>query len=266
MPDLEGNISMVDPAPVAESCPQCGADVRASGSRCRSCGFWLPAAPAARAGPPLPRPAKVRDDSRRIAGFVLLGGGLLVLGMLVSGMLVWVRRGDAAAVTSAAPVLPPAPAASQPALRLEPSRLLGEARRKANAWHRDAVMVSFSAAVDTAGATDDGAVEITYARPAGPRITGGAETSGQRLVLRLSGGSLAQSEERAGRGRIAPEPNCMFEDAWEAAQRAGAPASAGLRMHYQWSDKHGRPIWEVSSGAGEVLRRLDGVTCSILTR
>jgi hypothetical protein len=37
-------------------------------------------------------------------------------------------------------------------------------------------------------------------------------------------------------------------------------------MRYQWSDKHGRPVWELLGGSGEVLRRLDGVSCSILTR
>src|SRR5262245_19378467 len=128
---------MVLPAAMAELCPQCGADVRTSGSRCKSCGFWLPAAPAPRTGPPQPRPAPVKDNSQRIASYVLIGGGVVVLGLMLSGVLVWLRRGDAAAVPSAAPAPAPAPVASQQAPRLEPSALLAEARRKASAWHAD---------------------------------------------------------------------------------------------------------------------------------
>jgi len=63
-----------------------------------------------------------------------------------------------------------------------------------------------------------------------------------------------------------PEPNCLFEDAWASAQRAGADANAGLSLRYAWNEKQARPIWEVVGGDGQVLRRLDGVTCSILTR
>jgi hypothetical protein len=258
---------MVVPDSLAELCPQCGADVRASGSRCESCGFWLPAAPAPRTGPPLPRPVPVKDNSRRIAAFVLLGGGVVALGLFLSGILVGLRRSDATAVTSTATVPPPPPVASQPASRPEPNKLFGEARRKANAWHQDAVLVSFSASgLDATGLATQGVVEITYARPAGQRISGGAEASAERLVLRTNGAALGQSEKRASTGRIVPEPNCMFENAWAAAQSAGAASNAGLSMRYQWSDKHARPIWEVLSPAGEVQRRLDGVNCSILTR
>src|SRR5262249_25474208 len=98
------------------------------------------------------------------------------------------------------------------------------------------------------------------------RLVGGAEAGGERLVLSSSGGELAKNEERAGKARVAPEPNCLFEDAWAAAQRAGVDASGGPSMRYQWSDKYARPVWEVLSGDGQVQRRLDGVSCSILTR
>ncbi|HEY6081574.1 MAG TPA: hypothetical protein VIW29_22320, partial [Polyangiaceae bacterium] len=121
--------------------------------------------------------------------------------------------------------------------------------------------------LDASGVASDAAVQLTYARPAGQRISGGAEASGERLVLRASGADpLTRTEERAGKARVTPEPNCLFEDAWAAAQHAGADSNAGLRMRYQWSDKHARPVWEVLSPGGEVLRRLDGVSCSILTR
>ena len=85
-------------------------------------------------------------------------------------------------------------------------------------------------------------------------------------MLRSAGGGLSKSEERTGKARVAPEPNCLFEDAWSAARRAGAPANDQLRLRYGWSDKHARPVWEVLSLEGGMLKRLDGVSCSILTR
>jgi hypothetical protein len=85
-------------------------------------------------------------------------------------------------------------------------------------------------------------------------------------VLRTVDGALSQSEERTTKARIAPEPNCVFEDAWSAAQRAGVDVQAQPSIRYQWSDKHARPVWEVLGPGGAVLRRVDGVSCSILTR
>jgi len=127
--------------------------------------------------------------------------------------------------------------------------------------------VSLSASpLDARGVAAGGKVEISYAKPSGQRITGGADAGSERLALSTSGGPLAKSEERAGKGRVAPEPNCLFEDAWAAARRAGADVNAGLGMRYLWSEKYGRPVWEVLSNDGQVLRRLDGVSCSILTR
>src|SRR6185436_15550045 len=89
------------PPAMADLCPQCGADVRTSGTRCGSCGFWLPAAPAPRTAPPLPRPAAAsrNDSSRRLTLAVLAVGGLVVLGLLAAGVMVWLRR---PAVASAA--------------------------------------------------------------------------------------------------------------------------------------------------------------------
>jgi hypothetical protein len=212
------------------------------------------------------RPLPTKDDSGRTIAAVLVGGGFVVLGLLGAGAMVWLRRGEAAneahpAAAIAAPVTSAAPK------RLEPSSLLAEARREASAWHRDAVLVSMTAGpLDARGVSESGSVEFAFAKPGGQRISGGAETSGERLALRSSGGPLSKSEQRAGKGKIAPEPNCLFEDAWAAAQRAGADPNGNLSLRYAWSDKQSRPVWEVSSSEGQVLRRLDGVTCSILTR
>jgi hypothetical protein len=212
------------------------------------------------------RPLPSKDDSGRTIAAVLVGGGLVVLGLLGAGAMVWLRRSDAASAQPVTAALA-TPLESATPRRLEPSTLLAEARREANAWHPDAVLVSLTASpLDAHGVAEGGTVEFTFAKPAGQRISGGAETSGERLALRSSGGPLSKSEQRAGKAKIAPEPNCLFEDAWAAAQRAGEGVAAGSSMRYVWSDRHARPVWEVSSSDGQVLRRLDGVSCSILTR
>jgi hypothetical protein len=257
---------MVMPAAMAELCPQCGADVRASGARCKSCGFWLPAAPAPRTGPPTARPEPPKNDSRRTVIAVLAVGGFVVLGLVAAGLMIALRKPDVsgAPALAAAAMIAPVPSATP---RLEPSRLLANARREASAWHSDAVLVHLSAGpLDPQGVAPGGKVEVTYARPNGQRLTGGSEASAERLVLSSTDGAFAKNEARAPKARIAPEPNCSFEAAWASAQRAGADASAGLGLRYAWNEKQSRPIWEVVSGDGQVLRRLDGASCSILTR
>lgn len=259
---------MVMPVASAELCPQCGADVRAAGARCSSCGFWLPAAPAPRTGPPMARPVPSKDTGQATTRLLLSGGAVVVLALIGVAAVVGLRKPETSTVAAPAISVPAAPASAAGAVRPEPSRLLAEARREASAWHADAVLVSLTASpLDTGGVASEGTVQLTYARPAGPRISGGAETSSEQLVLRGKGGAaLARTEERAGKAQLAPEPNCLFEDAWAAAQRAGADGSAGLQLRYQWSDHHGRPVWELLSAGGQVLRRLDGGSCSILTR
>jgi hypothetical protein len=257
---------MVMPAAMAELCPQCGADVRASGARCKSCGFWLPAAPAPRTGPPTARPEPLKDDSRRTLVAVLAVGGFVVLGLVAAGLMIVLREPDpnGAPPPAAAAMIAAAPSATP---RIEASRLLANARREASAWHSDAVLVNLSAGpLDAEGVAPGGKVEVVYARPSGQPLTGGSEASAQRLVVSSTDGSLAKNEERAPKSRIAPEPNCSFEAAWASAQRAGADAGAGLRLRYGWNEKQARPIWEVVGNDGQVLRRLDGASCSILTR
>jgi hypothetical protein len=258
---------MVMPEAMAALCPQCGADVRTSGARCKSCGFWLPAAPAPRTGPPMARPVPLKDDSRRTTIAVLAVGGIVVAALVGAGVFVLLRQPAASTAPAPAAAALLAPAASAGPSRLEPTSLLAVAHREASAWHRDAVLVSVSARpLDARGVAPGGKVEITFAKPAGQRVSGGAETSGERLVLSSSDGTLAKSEQRAAKARITPEPNCPFENAWTSAQQAGADANAGLGLRYGWSDKQARAIWEVVGTDGQVQRRLDGVSCSILMR
>jgi hypothetical protein len=213
------------------------------------------------------RPVPAKDDSKRTTMAVLAIGGVIVLGLVVAGAAIALRDPHADFAVKPTSALPAAaPPSAEPA-RLEVSSLFAEAKRQASAWHHDAVLVSVGVSgVDARGVAPDGRVEFAYARPSGQRFTGGAETGSERLVLRSSGGALSKTEERSGRARVAPEPNCLFEDAWGAAQRAGAIADGKLGLRYGWSDKHARPVWELLSPDAEVLKRLDGVSCSILTR
>lgn len=256
---------MVMPARVAELCPQCGADVRASRTRCPSCGFYLPAAPAPRAGPPTARPAPPKDASRRTTIAVLAIGGFVVLGLVLAGLAISLR--EPVDIAKPAAFTAPVPSVDVEPARLDPSSSFAEAKKQASAWHSDAVLVSVEASrLDARGVTPAGGVEFVYARPSTARFTGGAETGAERLRLRSTSQGLTKTEGRAAKARIAPEPNCSLEDAWQAAQRAGATADADARLRYAWSEKHARPVWEVRSADGETLKRLDGVSCSILTR
>lgn len=212
------------------------------------------------------RPLPPKDGSRRALIVVLGVGSCIVLGLVAAGVMILLRGADAsnAPAPTAVALLAPAPSATP---RLEPGSVLANARREASAWRHDAVLVSFSASpLDARGVAPGGKVEATYAQPNGQRITGGAEAGGQRLVLTTTEAGLAKSEEHAGKSRIAPEPNCLFEDAWASARRAGADVNASLGLRYAWNEKQARPIWEVITSDGQVLRRLDGVSCSILTR
>ena len=111
-----------------------------------------------------------------------------------------------------------------------------------------------------------GRVELLYAKPTGQKLIGGSEANGERLSLTFSGGPLERSEEKAARGRVAPEPNCDFGNAWKAAQQAGSAASAGTSLRYSWNDNQARSVWEVLDADGNVQRRLDGMSCSIVVR
>lgn len=212
------------------------------------------------------RPTPRALGSRRTLLFALGAAGAVVAALFAWGASFWLRSAPPP-VASAAPVAPPsAPLPDEPP-RLDPNRLLGEARRKATGWHRDAVLVSLAAGpLDARGVITEGKVEVTYAKPTGARVSGGAEVGGERLLLSSTGGELQSRQERRAKSRIAPEPNCSFEDAWVAAQRAGADAQAALGIRYAWSERYARPLWEVTTSEGQVLRRVDGATCSILTR
>ncbi|RYZ03887.1 MAG: hypothetical protein EOO73_26060 [Myxococcales bacterium] len=212
------------------------------------------------------RPTPRALGSRRGLLFLLGGGGLLALALFALGASVSFRTAAVPSATAAPAAAPALPLPDAPP-RLDPNGLLGEARRKASAWHRDAVLVSLSAGpLDARGVITEGKVELAYAKPSGERVSGGADAGAARLLLSSTGGELVGREERRSKARIAPEPSCSFDDAWAAAQRAGADAQAAPGIRYVWSDKYARAIWEVTSSEGLVLRRVDGVSCSILTR
>lgn len=212
----------------------------------------------------MPRPVPLKAQSRRTTVVVLAVGACAILALVAVGTMI--RQSEPSRVTPQRTPPSAAPVPSAPT-RLEPSSSLAAARRRASAWHADAVLLSLQAGpLDERGVAADGKVEFRYGRPSGPRIVGGADTRPERLMLTSAPDGLEQSEQRGAKAQIVPEPNCLFEDAWAAARRAGADARASLSLRYGWSQAQARPIWEVIGSDGQVLRRLDGVTCSILTR
>jgi hypothetical protein len=226
----------------------------------------LAAAPPPRTRPPTARPTPRTLASRRGLVLLLVGGGALVLALVVLGTRVTLRTQAVPSASAALPLAPSLPLPDAPP-RLDPDGLLGEARRKATAWHRDAVLVSLSAGpLDARGVITEGKVELAYAKPSGQRVVGGANTGAERLLLSSTGGELLRTEERRGKTLIAPEPGCSFDNAWATAQRAGADAQAALGIRYVWSERYARAIWEVTTSEGQVLRRVDGVSCTVLTR
>ncbi len=251
----------------AELCPQCAADVGAAATRCPNCGFLLAAAPAPRTGPPQPRPVRQREAGQRGLLPVLLVGGLVTLGLGISGAIVWFRQGPPAVAAAVASVAPTPSSTDRDELGVEPSRTLSEARKLADSWRNDALLVTISAGPLTAkGVAPDGRAEFAYAQPSVRKITAGTEVAPERFVVRSSDGATTSAEERGDKAYSVPEPNCAFEDAWLAVQRSGVVIAPGLGLRYAWSPRHARPVWETTGSAGEPLRTLDGVTCSILTR
>lgn len=190
-----------------------------------------------------------------------------MVGLLATGASMWLRDSGEQVPRAAIGSATGRPAPSAAPARLDPSLLLAEARRQASAWHPDAVLLEITAGpLDARGVTPEGTVELVFSTPSGSRLVGGSETAAERLKLSSSGGPLSRSEERGAKGRVVPEPNCVFENAWLVARHAGADTAQAPSLRYGWSDKYARPVWEVLAGDGQVLRRLDGVSCSILTR
>src|SRR6186713_1517944 len=110
---------MVMPVALTEECPQCGADVRASGARCQSCGFWLPATPAPRTGPLMARPVPGKDTTQATTRMLLVGGGVVVLALFGVAAVVGLRKSEPASVAPAVSAAPAAPASAAPIARPE---------------------------------------------------------------------------------------------------------------------------------------------------
>jgi len=269
---------MVDVQPFA--CPSCGAVLSAGGGRCPHCGTQLPASlpagpsPAAIVGtrlsgaPPRPKPKR--------ALLVPVSASLILLGA-VGFFAYWfgVRK---------APEPPAVPAMTVSAMAATPGEpfvadaggpdlnaTLVQAKVRATAWDRDALLVKAVFSPVVAGTVDlagGATVEVTYGKPAGERLGPAARVGPQRLVVTSdAAGTHTEVQTDPSAARAVAEPNCTFNQAWRAMTAAGLDPNVQVTLRYERSEKHDRGVW-IAELAGDPTqtRTVDGSSCNLLVR
>jgi hypothetical protein len=153
---------------------------------------------------------------------------------------------------------------------VDPIAALGGARARAIAWHPDAILVSIHAAPVGESGVDlstGGLVEYVFGRPSGEGFGAGARASNKRFTITLSKAGESVAESTSAPGRAAIDPNCPFDEALKKVRASGVPRTTPLVIAYEFSEKHDRTIFRVTSPGDEaVSRALDGQTCAILVR
>jgi hypothetical protein len=153
---------------------------------------------------------------------------------------------------------------------VDPFALLADAKNRATAWDREAVLVSIEAGPVLAGKVDLTAgakVEYTFGKPTG----GGFDTAGRvgpkQLLLSVDSSGPRVEEIARAATRAAMEPNCTFDEAVKIAEASGAAPGAPLRVRYFMSERHEKAIWQTEVPEDPKTRRvLDGWTCTVLVR
>ena len=155
--------------------------------------------------------------------------------------------------------------------KFSPSAVLARAKKRALAWHPDAVLVSMSFAPVVNGEVDvvgGGSFTLLFARPAGARLGPGARVGPQRVLVTTdtNGTRLEErQDQRAARG--VADPDCPFEQAWKKMIASGVASDAPLSVRYEMSRRHGRGVWRADvEGQPELTRTLDGRACRVLQR
>jgi len=210
--------------------------------------------------------------------WLVLAVGLVAIAVLA---FLFAPRPSAEA-TDKTPVVKKAPVAPAPSgsavnelgvrdtAAVDPLQTLARARARAIAWHPDALLVSMYAAPVGEKGIDlekGGKVEYVFGRPTGDGFGAGARVSKEHFTIGLTSGGEAVAESNASGGRAAIDPNCPFDEALKKVRASGVPSAAQLVVAYEFSEKHGRTIFRVSSpGDDSMTRALDGQTCAILVR
>jgi hypothetical protein len=273
------------------SCWQCGTVLSAAGGRCPACGAEQRAAGSPPAGASLAAPVGIAaprvsrrgpppgaTSRQKALPWVVLGVGLLAIGGLFA---LAPRHPDtnSIAASNTAKVLPSATQAPpvdpndlgiKDPSAVDPGEILGRAKTRALAWSKDAQLVSLRALpVENAkvNLSSGGIIEFWFAKPTGEGFGSGARVGGKRLHLKLGATGTEVEEIAAQNGRAALEPNCPFDEAVRKAIASGIPATSSLTVSYEVNDKHKKPVWRLSAGAGDAnSRTIDGWSCAILVR
>jgi hypothetical protein len=272
---------MQPPSPIA--CWQCGTVISVAGGRCPACGVEQGNPPATSGDGSATSTATrrgriIEPEKGRAAPWIVLAVGLVAVAAL--GFLLAPRpsnpaddapRRQAAEPTPAGPAS--APSGDRGAFDLasvDPIAALGKARARAIAWHPDAILVSIHAAPVGDSGVDlsaGGVVEYVFGRPTVEGFGAGARASNERLTIKLSRAGETVEEATAATGRAAIDPNCPFDEALKKVRASGVPRTTPLVIAYEFSEKHDRTIFRVTSpGDDSVSRALDGQTCAILVR
>jgi hypothetical protein len=272
---------MQPPSPIA--CWQCGTVISAAGGRCPACGVEQSNPPNTSgygtATTTAPRRGRaIEPEKGKSTPWVVLGIGLVAVAAL--GFFFAPRTSSVEDKPPRAEAAePPAdPSASAPPNELgvrdfasvDPVVALGKARARAIAWHPDAILVSVHAAPVGESGVDlsaGGAIEYVFGRPTGEGFGAGARASNKRFTIKLSKAGESMAESTAAPGRAAIDPNCPFDDVLKKVRASGVPRTTPLVIDYEFSEKHDRTIFRVTSPGDEaVSRALDGQTCAILVR
>jgi hypothetical protein len=258
--------------PPSTACWQCGTVLSVAGGRCPACGVEQSNPPSMT--PSVRRGRSIEPRKGTATPWVVLAIGLALVTAI--GFFLAPRPSSPAErppePRAVEPSLP-SPSESAPATdvrAVDPIEALGKARARAIAWHPDAILVSIHAAPVGESGVDlpsGGVIEYVFGRPAGEGFGAGAKTSNKRFTVKLSSAGESGAESSAGPGRAAIDPNCPFEDALKKVRASGVPKTTALVVAYEFSEKHDRTIFRVTSpGDDTVSRALDGQNCAILVR
>lgn len=208
-----------------------------------------------------------RERRSPLAAVLVVAGASVAVAALV-GAAWYLQRtsADLAPPSASAPAKPPPPPRAPPD-PMDPLKALVDARRKAQAWHAEAILVSITATPVSAGkVASSGSIELEFAAPKGGKLGPGNEVLPERFVVVMSRREQKISVRRAAPTLGIADPNCPLDEAWRKMVASGVPSTTSVTMKYELHRKRDRAVWSTSvPGKPELSRTLDGNTCAIVS-
>ncbi len=229
-------------------------------------------------------PATASDGARRRSKTPVVAG--LVAGLLIAGATVyWMNQKDAVApeaehAAAAVAVTVPRETTGTPdpgvlalsdLAEIAPLNVLPKARRRAETWNANAVLISIRAKGVTRGLLDavrGGSLRLEFGIPRDKGALGtGKPVGGKRLVVSVDqDGSRVTERSAGGRAVSVGDPDCPLPSAWHKMSKSGVPKTETVSFTYAARRGDQRAVWTAKvSGKPELTRTLDGRECTILT-